>query len=64
MRIIKREKQNIYTVLTTKELYDITQKFFEERQRVKPFVFYANEEFKKKVDEIISIELNKIENTR
>ena len=25
---------------------------------------YANEEFKNKVDEIISIELNKIENTR
>ena len=25
---------------------------------------YANEEFKKKVDEIISIELSKIENTR
>ena len=25
---------------------------------------YANEEFKKKVDEIISIELNKTENTR
>ena len=25
---------------------------------------YANEEFKKKVDEIISIELDKIENTR
>ena len=44
MRIIKREKQNIYMGLTTKELYDITQKFFEENQRVKPFVFYASQE--------------------
>ena len=44
MRIIKKEKQNIYMGLTTKELYDITQKFFEERQRVKPFVFYASQE--------------------
>ena len=44
MRIIKREKQNIYMGFTTKELYDITQKFFEERQRVKPFVFYASQE--------------------
>ena len=44
MRIIKREKQHIYMGLTTKELYDITQKFFEERQRVKPFVFYASQE--------------------
>ena len=44
MRIIKREKQNIYTVLTTKELYDITQKFFEEMQRVRPFIVYASPE--------------------
>ena len=44
MRIIKKEKQNIYMGLTTKELHDITQKFFEESQRVKPFVFYASQE--------------------
>ena len=30
--------------LTTKELYDITQKSFEESQRVEPFVFYASQE--------------------
>ena len=42
MRIIKREKQNIYMGLAAKELHDITQKFFEESQRVKPFVFYAS----------------------
>ena len=44
MRIIKREKQHIYMGLTTKELYDITQKFFEERQRVRPFIVYASPE--------------------
>ena len=44
MRIIKREKQNIYMGLTTKELYDITQKFFEEMQRVRPFIVYASPE--------------------
>ena len=44
MRIIKREKQNIYMEFTTKELYDIAQKFFEESQRVKPFVFYASQD--------------------
>lgn len=44
MRIIKREKQHIYMGLTTKELYDITQKFFEESQMVKPFVFYTSQE--------------------
>ena len=44
MRIIKREKQHIYMGLTTKELYDITQKFFEESQKIKPFVFYASQE--------------------
>ena len=44
MRIIKREKQHIYMGLTTKELYDITQKFFEERQMVRPFIVYASPE--------------------
>ena len=44
MRIIKREKQNIYIGLTTKELHDIAQKLFEEIQKIKPFVFYASQE--------------------
>lgn len=44
MRIVKREKENVYRRLTTEELYDITQKFFEESQRVKAFVFYASQE--------------------
>ena len=44
MRIIKREKENVYRRLTTEELSDITQKFFEESQRVNPFVFYASQE--------------------
>ena len=44
MRIVKREKENVYRRLTTEELYDITQKFFEERQRVRPFIVYASPE--------------------
>ena len=44
MRIIKREKNPVYDRLTTEKLHDITQKFFEESQRVKPFVFYASQE--------------------
>ena len=44
MRIVKREKENVYRRLTTEELSDITQKFFEESQGVKPFVFYASQE--------------------
>ena len=44
MRIIKKEKQNIYMEFTTKELYDIAQKFFEESQSIKPFVFYSSQE--------------------
>ena len=43
--VLLKERNNIFTWgLTTKELYDITQKVFEERQRVKPFVFYASQE--------------------
>ena len=44
MRIIKREKNPVYDRLTTEKLHDITQKFFEESQRIKPFVFYASQE--------------------
>ena len=44
MRIIKREKNPVYERLTTEKLYDITQKFFEERQRVRPFIVYASPE--------------------
>ena len=44
MRIVKREKENVYRRLTTKELYDITQKFFEESQRCRPFIIYASPE--------------------
>ena len=44
MRIIKREKENVYRRLTAKELSDITQKFFEERQSVRPFIVYASPE--------------------
>ena len=44
MRIVKREKENVYRRLTTKELSDITQKFFEEKQRVRPFIVYASPE--------------------
>ena len=42
MRIIKREKNPVYERLTTEKLHDITQKFFEESERVRPFVFYAS----------------------
>ena len=44
MRIVKREKENVYRRLTTKELSDITQKFFEESQRCRPFIIYASPE--------------------
>ena len=44
MRIIKREKEKVYREFTTQDLSEITQKFFEESQRVKPFVFYASQE--------------------
>lgn len=44
MRIVKREKENVYRRLTTEELSDITQKLFEEIQKIKPFVFYASQE--------------------
>ena len=44
MRIIKREKENVYRRLTAEELSDITQKFFEERQSVRPFIVYASPE--------------------
>ena len=44
MRIIKREKENVYRRLTAEELSDITQKFFEERQRVMPFIIYDSPE--------------------
>ena len=44
MRIIKKEKQHIYMGLTTEKLHDITQKFFEEMQRVRPFIVYASPE--------------------
>ncbi len=42
MRIIKREKNPVYDRLTTEKLHDITQKFFEEMQRVRPFIVYAS----------------------
>ena len=44
MRIIKREKENVYRRLTAEELSDITQKFFEEGQSVRPFIVYASPE--------------------
>lgn len=44
MRIVKREKENVYRRLTTEELSDITQKLFEEIKKIKPFVFYASQE--------------------
>lgn len=44
MRIVKREKENVYMRLTTEELSDITQKLFEEIKKIKPFVFYASQE--------------------
>ena len=44
MRIVKREKENVYRRLTTEELYDITQKFFKESQRCRPFIIYASPE--------------------
>ena len=44
MRIIKREKNPVYERLTTEKLYDITQKFFEESQRCRPFIIYASPE--------------------
>ena len=44
MRIVKREKNPVYDRLTTEKLHDITQKFFEEMQRVRPFIVYASPE--------------------
>lgn len=44
MRIIKREKNPVYERLTTEKLHEITKKFFEERQSVRPFIVYASPE--------------------
>ena len=44
MRIIKREKNPVYEKLTVEKLNKITQKFFEESQRCRPFIIYASPE--------------------
>ena len=59
MRIIKREKQHIYMGLTTKELHDIAQKFFEESQRIKPFVFYASQDVMEECNKLAHEAMNK-----
>ena len=44
MRIIKREKEKVYREFTTQDLSEITKKFFEESQRLGPFIIYASPE--------------------
>ena len=59
MRIIKREKNPVYERLTTEKLYDITRKFFEERQRVKPFIIYASPEVMAENSRLMNEAMNK-----